>query len=351
MVRISQNEKPSNSNFLLKLCTYALRTAIIAIGFGTLTGTVLANLEPQPSLETEAERVEKSAVLPINSTPVIDYRASLKQPIPELEQKLNKIAAEYPKLQAGIFIVDLDNQDYVSWNGETIFAAASTIKIPILVALLEDVDAGKIYLDQKLTLKEEDKTGGSGTIQYLKTGTELTILELATKMIVISDNTATNMLINQLGGMEVLNQRFRQWGLGVTVINNPLPDLEGTNITSPEDLVYLLNRVAQGELLSLRGRDRFFMIMTGTQNDNLLPQGLEKSAVIAHKTGDIGSVLADAGIIDIVSGKRYIMAVMVKRPHNDPQAHTLIRRLSEVAYQHLKWYDPRPILDPPAASQ
>ena len=60
--------------------------------------------------------------------------------------------------------------------------------------------------------------------------------------------------------------------------------------------------------------------MEGTVTKTLLPQGIEKDAVIAHKTGDIGTVLGDAGIIDMPNGKRYIAAVMVKRPYNDPAA-------------------------------
>ncbi|RMF25800.1 MAG: serine hydrolase, partial [Cyanobacteria bacterium J083] len=62
---------------------------------------------------------------------------------------------------------------------------------------------------------------------------------------------------------------------------------------------------------------------------------------IAHKTGDIGKVLGDAGIIDMPNGKRYIGAVLVERPHNDPQAKRLIQEISKTAYQHFKWYQPR----------
>jgi beta-lactamase class A len=83
--------------------------------------------------------------------------------------------------------------------------------------------------------------------------------------------------------------------------------------------------------------------MTATKNNSLIPQGVENNATVAHKTGDIGSVLADAGIVDIPNGKRYLVAIMVKRPHNDSQARTLIQEISRTAYQHFKWYTPRPI--------
>ena len=127
-----------------------------------------------------------------------------------------------------------------------------------------------------------------------------------------------------------------------TVIRNPLPDLEATNTTSPRDLVRLLGMVNQGELLTLRSRDRLLGIMKQTKTRTLLPQGLGPGAIIAHKTRDIGSVLGDAGIVDMPNGKRYIVAVMVKRPHNDYTARTLIQQISQAFYQYLEQPNPNP---------
>jgi beta-lactamase class A len=275
----------------------------------------------------------------------------LNENISSLNQKLQALAVKYPKLQAGALFIDLDNGAYANFRGDTIFAAASTIKIPILVAFFEDVDAGKIRLDETLVATKDVLASGSGDMQYLGLNKTYTALETATKMNVISDNTATNMLIKRMGGKKALNQRFQAWGLTSTVINNPLPDLEGTNTTSPRDLVTILGKVNQGELLSLRSRDRLLNIMQETRTRTLLPQGIEKSADIAHKTGDIGSMLADAGIIDMPNGKRYLGAVMVKRPHNDSNARTLIQQISRTAYQHFKWYQTQPAAKPQPVAQ
>jgi len=155
-------------------------------------------------------------------------------------------------------------------------------------------------------------------------------------MIVISDNTATNMLIERLGGKEVLNQRFMAMGLTNTILRNPLPDLTGTNTTSPEDLGNLLIKINNGELLSLRSRDRLLHIMGNVEKDTLLPQGLETGALIAHKTGDIKSVLGDVGIIDMPNGKRYIASMLIKRPDNSEQAQEFIQKASGIIYQYFK---------------
>lgn len=326
---------------LLKMLVfYPLRLLILGVGMGAIAGTVLANYDSTKVGVAETKPTAKIASdLTYNSPSPL----SLGKEIIPLKEKLVQLAAKYPNLTPGIFFVDLDNSAYVSIAGDASFASASTIKIPILVAFFQDVDAGKIRLDQMLTMTEEVMADGSGNMQYEKPGTQFTARETAEKMIVISDNTATNMLIELLGGAEVLNERFGKWGLQNTRINNSLPDLEGTNTTSPWDLAYVLTMVTRGELVSLRSRDRLLNIMRETQTDTLLPQGLETGAVIAHKTGDIGAVLGDAGIVDMVNGKRYIAAVLVKRPHNDYAAKELIQEISRTAYQHFKFYDPRPL--------
>jgi beta-lactamase class A len=254
--------------------------------------------------------------------------------IAPLKAAIASVADRYPQLKPQIFIIELDTGAYVDLNASKSLASASTIKIPILVAFLQDVDNGKIRPDELLTMDATAIASGSGTMQNEPPGTKFTALETATKMMTISDNTATNMLIARLGGKEVLNQRFREWGLLSTMIRNKLPDLEGTNTTSPKELATLMARVNQGELVSLESRDRMLEIMRNTQRNHLLPRGLGEGAKIAHKTGNIGSMVADVGLIDLPSGKRYIAAVMVKRSRNNLEGETLIRQVSRQAYAY-----------------
>lgn len=342
--KIRLERRPPNplTSFLL----YALRVGVFGLGISVIAGSILSSINfNQPPLaslkgqiEARQEKAEKAEssnsanTMATKTTPLV-----AGQKITPLETKLQKLIAKNPKIEPGLFFIDLDNDDYVNLKGDVVFSAASTIKIPILVAFFQDVDAGKIRLDEKLTITKEVIGSGAGELQYQKVGTQITALETAYKMIVISDNTATNMLIQKLGGKAVINQRMRQWGLSNTVINNPLPDLEGTNTTSPKDLANILAMVNQGQLISLKSRDRMLGIMQETKTRTLLPQGLEKDAIISHKTGDIGTVLGDAGIIDMPNGKRYIGAILAKRPFNDPAARTLIQDISKTVYQHLKW--------------
>ncbi len=320
----------------------ATRLIVLTVGVSTILGSGISISqsfktfvpdEEAISLETVTTQEQQDQEIE-NLFSII----SLGTEISGLKDKLSKLTANYSQLEAGIYLVDLDNKNYVNLRGSNVFSAASTIKVPVLVAFFEDVDAGKIRLDEKLAVTKEVIGGGSGYMQYKEIGTKYSALHTATDMIRVSDNTATNMLIQRLGGADVLNQRFAEWGLNNTVIRNPLPDLTGTNTTSPEDLGNLLIKINRGDLISLRSRDRLLEIMRKTTTRTLLPQGLEKGATIAHKTGDIRPSLGDVGIIDMPNGKRYVASVLVKRPDNDPQAKILIQKISQTAYQHLKFY-------------
>ncbi len=318
-----------------KPVVYLVRLLILGIGIGAIAGTLLSIIDPGSKLSVQANgNIDR----PAKESPSKSSTSKLlpqKQEIAGLKAKIQTLVAQNSKLQPGVFVVDLDTGAYLDFQSNISFPAASTIKIPILVAFFQDVDAGKIRLDEPLILEPDAIASGSGNLQYQKPGTKYTALEIATKMSTISDNTATNMIIKKLGGAQALNQRFHDWGLTTTVINNPLPDLEGTNTTNPKDLATLIFRVNEGELLSLRSRDRLLDIMHQTVNNSLIPQGLEPDATIAHKTGDIGSMIGDAGLVDMPSGKRYVIAIMVKRPHNDGSASELVRQISRAVYQSL----------------
>ncbi|KAB8335724.1 serine hydrolase [Scytonema tolypothrichoides VB-61278] len=334
--------KPMAKTFL-----YALRLLIVGVGVGAIVGTALSVLDPATRIATSSGRSSDTTLG--QAQPQFAQNPSeaasglfLTQEISSLKTIVQNLAAANPNLTPGTFLVDLDNGSYVDVNASSSFSAASTIKIPILIAFFQDVDAGKISLDETLTMTKRMVVGGSGDMQYKPAGTQFTIMEVATKMITVSDNTATNMLIDRLGGIETLNQRFRNWGLTTTTIRNPLPDLEGTNTTSPKELGKLMGMVNKGNLVSVASRDRILDIMRRTVRNHLLPSGLGSGARIAHKTGDIGTTLADAGLIDMPTGKRYVLAVMVQRPSNDPRAEKLISSISRAAYQQFSPTAPIP---------
>ncbi|MBD2518025.1 serine hydrolase [Nostoc sp. FACHB-973] len=261
---------------------------------------------------------------------------TLGREISELKTPISKLVSRYKFLTPGIFFMDLETGDYINFNGNKAFPAASTIKYPILIALFQEVDAGRIKLNETLVMQRKYVVGGSGNMQYMRTGSKFSVLKTATMMMTISDNTATNMIIARLGGIAKLNQRFRTWGLQSTALHRMLGDFNGTNKTSAKDLVRLSALMVNNQLLSAQSQSQVLGIMYGCHNRKLLPSGLGSGAKIAHKTGTLRFVLGDAGIIQTPSGKRYLAGIFVTRPNNDLRARDFIRQVSQVVYGYFE---------------
>jgi beta-lactamase class A len=257
---------------------------------------------------------------------------------------LGVIAGTGLTLQTSGYLLVLDDGRYAQLQPDRAMPAASSIKTPILLAGLEDLDAGRLRWNEPLTMSKEVVGGGAGWMASKPVGTRFPFWEAATEMIRVSDNSATNLLIKRLGGKTALNARFQAMGLTATVVNNWLPDLKGTNTTSSLDLARSIAMVDTGEMLSPRARDLFRGVMGTSRTNTLLPLGLlmglggdsadPDSALLAHgvtvlnKTGDIGIAYADGGLIELPDGKRAVAAFMVKGPFNDPRSTDLIRAMA-----------------------
>ncbi|NEO83308.1 MAG: serine hydrolase [Spirulina sp. SIO3F2] len=317
---------------------WLVRGLIGAVGSTVILGTILnvlggsqyvENPSDNPIVAQVSDSLEAMTQLPLGTEMVV------------LKEQVVAIAQENTALDPHVFVLDLDTGAYLNYRGGNPVPAASTITLPILVAFFQDVDAGKIDPKEMLVADAETIAGTQS-----KLGTPYSALETATRMISLNDHTATNMLIKRMGGANLLNQRFGTWGLNATAIHERLPDLTGQNQTSSVDLAHLLVQVNQGELVSLPARDQLLGMMQAVKNNTLLPKGLDSKATIAHKTGDIKSMLADVGVVDTPTGKRYTIVVMVNRPENSLTARGLIQTISRQVYQHFQ----QPLPTAPPAS-
>ncbi len=258
-----------------------------------------------------------------------------------LKNEILYILSKYKNLHAGVYIFDYKSGKSVDINKDEIFPAASIIKIPVLLDLfnrnknLEDEGFEPLDTNTKLTFTEAHRTEGSGNLQYKSAGVDYTVDYLANIMITRSDNSATNMLIEQVGGINELNASLRHWGFNKTQVTSWLPDLRGTNTTTPYDIATMLYNIDNQKFLPLQAAANVKEYMSHVENRTLIKSQIPPDAVIMHKTGDIGKMLGDAGIIYSPSGRKFIAVIMVKRPHNDYGARELIQKVSKAAYNYL----------------
>ncbi len=273
-----------------------------------------------------------------------DNKLDKLQRLERLIDKWQALIIKNPGLEVSCFFLSLDNQIYAEIKSDTRLSAASSIKVPILIILLSMLDEGEILWDEKLTLTKDVIGGGSGWMAYQKIGKEFPVFEVASEMIRVSDNTATNLLIKRLGGINLVNQKFKEIGLNNTQINNYLPDLGGTNITTTRDLSLSIALVDSGDILKVDSRDIFREIMQKSKTNTLIPSGILrglgkenkeidyhlslKGYLVHNKTGDIGIAYADTALIQTPQNSRAYASFIVKGPFNDPRSTELIRNLS-----------------------
>ena len=250
-----------------------------------------------------------------------------------LEDGLKDLMKKYPTIQPAITVWDFNTGKYVDINGSEIYPAASIIKVPVLINLFKTIESNGLSIYDEMTLTNYYKASGSGNLQYAATGRNLTIDQLAKTMIEDSDNSATNMLMSKLGSMTAVNTAIRTWGIKNTHVQTWLPDLGGTNYTTTNDMATMLFNLDNPNFLSINSREYIVDYMSHVKNDRLIPQGLGKGATFLHKTGDIGSMLGDAGIVYMPNGKKYIVVIMAKRPYNSPLGKQFIQQASKLIYE------------------
>lgn len=252
-----------------------------------------------------------------------------------LENSLQALANEYKSIHPSVFVWDYETGKYAALNSQEQFPAASIIKIPVLLQLFRSIEAGQLTIDDKMTLTDYYRAEGSGDIQFQRTGNQYSMDYLARKMIEISDNSSTNMLMSSIGGMNDVNRAIKSWGLKNTEVNNWLPDMKGTNLTTTEDLARMLYNIDNSDFLSPVSKDKIFDYMGHVKNNRLIHAGLNPNAKFFHKTGDIGHTMGDAGIVVMPDGHKYIVSIMAKRPYNSPAGKDFTVRASEIIYNAL----------------
>ena len=213
--------------------------------------------------------------------------------------------AQYPSIQPAIYVWEFDQGRYVDINADKLYPAASIIKLPVLVRMFKAIEANQFTIYDEMKMTEEYRSTGSGNMQYMPAGKDYTMDYLAKVMIQDSDNTSTNMIMSKLGGMDDINIGLRDWGISTTYVRTWLPDLKGTNKTTAADMAKILYNLDNPGFLNINSREYIIDYMSHVKNDRLIQAGLGEGALFIHKTGDIGTMLGDAGIVYAQNGKKY----------------------------------------------
>lgn len=227
-----------------------------------------------------------------------------------------------------IYAKNLDSGAVYTLNGEERVRTASTIKLPVMIEVFAQVAEGKARFTDTITLRDADKVSGSGVVRELSDGVTLPVRDLVNLMIVVSDNTATNLILEKFGG-DAVNARMESLGLQNTYVlrkirgdANQLKAASGwtrfgsveenrkwgIGVTSPREMVLLLEKLEKGEIVSPEASKEMIAILKRQQYTEGI--GRRIAYKTASKSGSLDALRSDVGIVYTPRG-RIAMAITV----------------------------------------
>ena len=254
-----------------------------------------------------------------------------------LQSKLETRLTSVPGTVCVSFL-DLTTGEQFSIQGDRSVHSASTIKLVIMAELMARIHAGALTLDQTITVTSEMKTGGDGILKELEPGHSFTLKEIMTLMIIVSDNQATNILIDLLG-MEAINARAGAMGLQNTVLGRKMMDSEARkqgkdNYISANDMVSILKSIYEGTLIDAASSRIMLDILLRQQQGGRLQLYLPEEVPVAHKCGDLDYLENDGGIV-FVENHPYILVVLTSEMSSNKEGREIIGHLSKIVYDSI----------------
>jgi beta-lactamase class A len=250
-------------------------------------------------------------------------------------ERVNKLTAPHGK-KVGVAILDLKTKWQYDVNGTTEYPTASVGKVAVMAAAYHLADLKQLDLDQKVVYRPSDKLGGAGVLQWMKPGKVFTLRHLILYMIEVSDNTATKMVVDNIG-LPKINSYLHSINLEQTRIVDPTMLNEAPspaiNRSTPWDMAHLLYRI--------NNKARFFSDASAKEMLYHLKRqkyhwgiwrGVAPGTVVADKTGDVDKVLNDVGIVYAKNGT-YILSVFTYGFVKTREARILINEISKAVFE------------------
>jgi len=236
----------------------------------------------------------------------------------------------------GVAVLDLTSGDKFLLRADDVFPQASSIKIAVLVELYRQAQEGKLKLSDMYTVQQSDLVQDSDIMGGLTPGvTKITLRDLATMMVAVSDNSATNVLIDRVG-MDAVNAEMDALGLPHTRLRRKMMDLKAAsegreNVSTPQEMMKLLQAVYAGKVLNKAMTDDFFKMLS-THKDSWIPRDLPDGVQSANKPGALEGVRNDSGVM-FVPNRPFVICVMTTYLRRERDGEEAISKIALNAYR------------------
>ena len=251
----------------------------------------------------------------------------------KFERRLSDIAGKLDGV-VGYEIVDLTSGDRFAHLERETFPTASTIKLTLVYELFKQAEEGRIRLDETVALDRSKAVGGTGVLAEMGTPV-LSIRDYAVLMVTLSDNTATNVLIDRLG-MDSVARRMQALGLNGTKLRRHMMDTAAArrgdeNVSTPDEMVRLLQAMQGGGQEGHAMPDAIALLKK--PKESRLRRGLPGDVATADKPGELDGVRVDAGVV-YAKNRPYIFCVMTTFLHDEGAGERAIEDMSRAAYEY-----------------
>lgn len=268
-----------------------------------------------------------------------------------LEQKIAALISESGAETVAVAFHDLGSEIQLLINPDQSFHAASTMKVPVMMELYRQAEAGKVSLDDRIPIKNEFASivdgshyslspgDDSDVTLYKRLGQTETMRELLHLMITVSSNLATNILIERVGAPRIAELMRRYGARNIRVLRG-VEDSKAfergmNNTTTARDLMILLSRIAVGGAVSRRASDEMLKVLLDQKFTEGVPAGLPAEARVAHKTGSITALYHDAAVVYLPNRKPYVLVVLTRGLDDEKRAHKLAADISREIYESI----------------
>lgn len=274
--------------------------------------------------------------------------AIAQQPLGALRPALEARIARH-RGTVGLALVDPKTGETMAIRGDEPFPTASVIKVAVLVELFHQVGHGKLRLEDPLILLETDKQPGSGILQFLAAPHQLGVRDAAFLMIALSDNTATNLLVDKLG-IRAVGERMEALGFPRTKLHHKVflhsssaaPDSSaryGLGVTTPLEMARLLAMIYRGEAASAPASAEMLRMLKAQFYNDMIPRFLPAGTTVAHKTGSVDESRNDCGIV-YSKARDYVLCIFSTGNADtswrlDNEAQLLIAELARLVHHAL----------------
>ena len=253
--------------------------------------------------------------------------------------------------EVGLAFKDLETEETLFINEREMMHAASTMKVPVMIEVFRQAEDGQFSLDDRLPVKNSFRSIVDGSPYALSAesdsdvdiygfiGSEMSIRELVRRMIVVSSNLATNIVIDLVGAKSVMAS-LQELGIRRMRVLRGVEDIKAyeqglNNETDAFDMLLVLESIALGSGASEAACREMIQILSQQEFREKIPAGLPAEVPVANKTGSITAIDHDAAIIFPAGRKPYILVVLTRGILDHQKAQDLIAGLSRLIYNHV----------------